>query len=82
MQQEPITLHTVKLDGKHIAYGSHTVFEVQVGRGRGAYRVRNSFKGNLPQAVSYFNAINIGRGYKKRLFAPDMNNPVLAVAYS
>lgn len=69
------TLHTATLDGKHIAYSSETEFLVQVGRGRGAYATRYSFKGNLGQAVFHYRCINIGNGYKKRLL---MNDKVLA----
>jgi hypothetical protein len=75
-------IRTAKLDGKRIAYTDRTVFLVEVGRYRSAYRTRYSFTGNLAQAVHYFNAINIGRGYKKRLRAPSFNKPVLARAFS
>lgn len=75
--------HTATLDGKPIAYTDQTQFLVQVGRyAKGAYRTRYTFTGNLAQAVFYFNGINIGRGYKKRLLAPSMNKPVLARAAS
>lgn len=75
--------HTATLDGKPIAYGDTTVFLVQVGRyAKGAYRTRYSFTGNLGQAVLYFNGINIGRGYKKRLVMVGGNKPVLARATS
>lgn len=74
---------TATLDGKRIAFTDQTVFEVQVGRyAKGSYTTRYSFVGNLAQAVAYFNAINIGRGYKKRLRAPSFNKPVLARAFS
>lgn len=73
---------TATLDGKRIAYGDTTVFEVQVGRHRGSYRTRYSFKGDLAQAVFYYRCINIGNGYKKRLRAPSMNKPVLARQFS
>jgi hypothetical protein len=67
------------LNGKQIAYADTTKFLVQVGRySKGAYKTRYSFIGNLAQAVYYFNAINIGNGYKKRLYMPSSPNPVLA----
>ena len=78
----PITLKTAELDGKRIAYCSETVFLVQVGRHRSAYETRYSFTGNLAQAVMYYRAINIGRGYKKRLLMPSSPTPVLARAFS
>ena len=73
---------TATLDGKKIIYSDTTTFEVQVGRYRNAYQTRYAFKGNLHQAVAYFNAINIGRGYKKRLLMPGARKPVLARAFS
>jgi hypothetical protein len=77
-----ITLHTSELNGKKIAYSSETEFLVQVGKGKGTYKTRYSFKGNIAQAVFYFNSINIGNGYKKRLFSPSMNKPTLAKCFS
>ena len=70
------------LDGKRIAYTDDTQFWVQIGKGRSAYRTRYSFRGNLAQAVFYYSGINIGNGYKKRLYSPNMNKPTLARAFS
>jgi hypothetical protein len=74
-----IHLITQELNGKKIAYSSETMFFVQVGKNRSSYKNRYSFKGNLAQAVTYFNCINIGNGFKKRLV---MENKVLARAFS
>jgi len=71
-------MKTATLDGKRIAYTDDTKFEVQIGRGKGAYTARYEFTGNLAQAVKYYCAINIGRGYKKRLVMPNAMRPVLA----
>ena len=71
-------MKTATLDGKRIAYTDTTEFLVQIGRGKGAYATRYSFKGELGRAVMYYNAINIGRGYKKRLIMPAAIRPVLA----
>ena len=73
---------TVTLDGNDVIYGAETVFEVQSGRGKGAYRTRYSFTGNLHQAVRYYICINIGLGYKKRLVMLGAKKPVLARAFS
>jgi hypothetical protein len=70
------------LDGKRIAYTTQTQFLVQVGKAKSGYKTRYSFTGDLARAVLYYSSINIGNGYKKRLFSPDMNKPVLAKAYS
>ena len=75
-------LKQATLDGKDIAYGDTTEFLVQVGKGRGSYRTRYSFTGNLAQAVFYYRCINIGNGYKKRLYSPNMNKSTLARAFS
>ena len=75
-------MRTATLDGKRIAYTDTTEFLVQVGRGRGAYATRYSFKGEIARAVMYYNAINIGRGYKKRLVMPNAMRPVLAREFS
>ena len=71
-------LLTGELDGKKLAFSSETEFLVQVSKKKGAYKTRYSFKGNLAQAVWYFNCINIGNGYNKRLYCPSMNKPTLA----
>jgi hypothetical protein len=72
-------MKTATLDGKRIAYTDDTEFLVQVGRyAKGKYTTRYAFKGNLHQAVRYYCAINIGRGYKKRLTMPNAIRPVLA----
>jgi hypothetical protein len=70
------------LDGKKIAFHDGTEFLAQIGKGKSAYRTKYRFTGNLAQAVFYFNAINIGLGFKKRLIAPSMNKPLLARAFS
>jgi hypothetical protein len=77
-----IELHTTELNGTRIAYSDDTEFLVQIGKGSSAYKTRYSFKGNLHQAVRYFNCINIGNGYKKRLLMPSSPKPVLARAFS
>jgi len=73
-----IKLLTATLDGKPVAYSTDTEFLVQVGKGRGAYSTRYRFTGNLGQAVLWYRSINIGNGYKKRLFVPSFNKPTLA----
>lgn len=77
-----VQLLFAELDGKKIAYCSETEFLVQVGNGSGSYRTRYRFKGNLSQAVFHYRCINIGNGYKKRLFAPSLNKPLLARQFS
>lgn len=77
-----IQIKTAILDGKHIAYSTATDFLVQIGKGKGAYKTRFNFVGDLPKAVQYFNCINIGRGYKKRLLMPSSPKPVLARQFS
>lgn len=72
-----------ELDGKKISYSDETMFLVQIGKGsKGSYQTKWHFKGSLSQAVSYYNGINIGLGYKKRLLMPSSPKPVLAVKRS
>lgn len=78
-----IALHTGELDGKTISYSSATEFLVQVGRGNGSYKTRNTVTGNLLQAVMLYRCINVGNGYKKRLLMPSCSkHPVLARQFS
>jgi hypothetical protein len=70
------------LDGKRIAYDEETEFLVQVGKGRGSYSTRYRFTGDLAQAVFYYRGINVGNGFKKRLFVPTFNKPTLAKQFS
>lgn len=73
---------TATLDGKPIAFTNLTQFQVQVGRYSSSYKPHYTFTGSLAKAVAYYNAINIGRGYKKRLIMVGANKPVLARAFS
>ena len=58
---------TVTINAVTVPYTTETLFLVEVGRNKGAYKTRYSFLGSPHQAVFHFNCINIGRGYKKRL---------------
>ena len=72
-----------ELNGKKIAYTEETMFLVQLGKGsKGSYQTRWHFKGSLSMAVWYYNGINVGLGYKKRLLMPSSPKPVLAVQRS
>jgi hypothetical protein len=78
-----ITEYTVSLNGKPIVYTNVTEFLVQIGRNRKAsYQTRYTFRGNLHQAVFYYNCINIGNGYKKRLLMPSSKKPIIARQFS
>jgi L-rhamnose isomerase len=73
-------LKTAEVDGKCIEYTNKSIFEVQVGKGKGAYKTRYTFEGRLDQACFYYRSINIGLGYKKRLVCKSLNKPVIAKA--
>ena len=74
----PIRLKYAELTGRRIAYCTETEFRVEVGKGRkGGYKTHYVFRGNLGKAVLYYDAINIGRSYKKRLVMPSSPQPVL-----
>lgn len=55
------------LDGKSVAYSEKTIFSIQVGRAKSTYKSRYTIQGDFGRAVLYYNGINIGNGYKKRL---------------
>ncbi len=72
---ETVQLKTATLDGKKIGYCTETEFTVQIGKGKGSYRVKYSFRGQFGRAVLHYNGLNVHSGYKKRLV---MNDKVLA----
>lgn len=71
-------LLTATLDGKRIAYTDETVFIVQIGKGRSAYKTKTRHEGKLSEAVFNYRCINIGNGFKKRLLMLGANKPILA----
>jgi len=77
-----VEIINAELDGKHIAFTNMTEFYVQVGKGKSAYTTRYKITGNLAKAVFWYRVINIGKGYKKRLYVPSFNKPVLARQFS
>jgi hypothetical protein len=61
-------MKTIKINGREFQYSDSTNFLIQVGKGeKGAYATRYSFTGDLGKASFYYQCINIGNGYKKRL---------------
>jgi len=80
---ENIKILETEINGKKIVYHSESEFLIQVGKGpKGSYHTKYSFKGTLALAVGWYNAINIGNGYKKRLVCWSLNKPILAKAVS
>ena len=73
-----IEIKHITIDGKRMAYTSMTEFLVQVGKNRSAYRTRYRFVGDIHEAARYYRAVNVGHGYKKRLYAPSMKVPTIA----
>lgn len=76
--EKPVVLKTAELNGNKVAFSSETEFLVQIRSRKGKYKTKYSFRGNLAQAVFYYNCINIGNGYCKRLLMPSSKKPVLA----
>ncbi len=60
-------MNTIKINGKDVQYSWDTFFQVQVGKKKGAYTTRYSIMGDIRTAAFYYECINIGNGYKKRL---------------
>jgi Tfp pilus tip-associated adhesin PilY1 len=73
------TLHYKVFNGKHVAYHDKTEFLIQVGKGKkGSYRTKTTIVGNLARAVFWYDGINLGPGWKKRILMPSCShNPVL-----
>lgn len=59
-------MNTVNIDGKDYTFNDDARWLVEVGKGSGSYRTKYALT-TPNQAMFYFNAINIGRGFKKRL---------------
>lgn len=78
-----VLLKTANLNNRPIAFTNETEFLVQLGRGKSKYRTKYRIVGNLAQAVNYYNGLNVGYGYKKRLLMPSCSKrPVLARQFS
>jgi len=61
------TIKIAIVDGRRIRYSDSTYFKVQVGCGhKNRYETRWGTP-NLDQAVSLYNGLNVGPGFKKRL---------------
>lgn len=71
-----------ELNGVRIAYHDDTEFLVQIGKDKSSYKTKYRFVGNLVSAVLYFNGLNIGNGYKKRLIMPSAKKPILVRVFS
>jgi len=67
------------LNGKQIAYHTETVFLIQTRRNKNKWKTRYSVVGNLGQALTYYQGINVDttNGWRKRLYSQFMNKPVL-----
>lgn len=72
-----------RLDGRTVTYTAETVFEVQTRNPRTKrWTPRYTVTGNLCEAVMYYNGINIGKGFAKRLKSKTLKPQVLAKAES
>lgn len=60
-------MQTINIDGKEWIYGADDFWLVEVGKGpKGGYQARYSLETPY-RGMWYYNCINIGNGYKKRL---------------
>jgi hypothetical protein len=67
------------LNGKQVVYHDKTIFLVQWGRNKKSkYDTLKIFRGNLAQAVMWYNMLNIRAPHKKRLISSEIKPPVLA----
>lgn len=66
---------TAELNGKTLHFWSDTIFIVECSKSKNdksGYETRNTVVGDLGRAVMFYNGINIGNGYKKRLKSPTL----------
>jgi hypothetical protein len=57
-----------EFNGRPVSYDRDTVFTIQTCHGaKGTFRTVYKFVGELSRAAKWYGAVNIGRGYKKRL---------------
>lgn len=67
-----------KLNGKMVICDNNADVLIQVGKGKGSYKTRWTFKAyEINLALISYKGINIGNGYKKRLVIPSLNKPIL-----
>lgn len=72
------TFYEYNFNGGRIAFHKDAVICVQVGKDKGKYETKYTFEAqDFGRAVLYYNGINIGRGFKKRLFCETLNKPTL-----
>lgn len=71
-------IKTAIIDGKRIAIAPHNVFEVQISKGKGAYRTVFASTGDIAPAAIHYSGLNVHSGYNKRLICQDFNKPVIA----
>lgn len=49
------------------------IYFVQIGKNKSAYKTKWTFYNERNRAVMYYNGLNVGYGYKKRLLIQDKN---------
>ena len=77
------TFSTFELDGKKIIFHCDSTILVEIGKEKGSYKTKYTFEPHeFKQAVFYYNCINLGNGYKKRLICHSLNKPLLARQFS
>ena len=61
---------------------TNTRFIIQYGKGKhGRYRVQYDFTGNLSEAINLYDRLKVYAGWKKRLLAPSLANPLVRYSY-
>ena len=73
---------SVTFNGELLEFNNRTVFMVQLGKDSSSYKTKWTFTGDFANALFYYKSLNIGRGYKKRLFAPSLHKKILARSFS
>lgn len=72
------TFYNYNFNGKNISFHEDSIIKVQIGKGSSAYKESYSFSAaDFSKAVMHYNCINIGNGYKKRLYCDSLNKKTL-----
>jgi len=70
-------MKTITFKGRKIAYDAQTEFYVQVGKNKSKYLTKYKSIGAIDWALIYYNKLEVSDGFKKRLYVPSFNKPVV-----
>ena len=77
-----IRIRTGIIDGRSISYTDQTEFLIQTRKKNShkGYVTKYNIKGSHLNACFYYMGINVSHEYRKRIYVPSFNKPILAVS--